>query len=110
MAWGVYFAVVEGMALANRRGGDTLSEQVWAFVGARTGKTAGRPATGWTRARRVAVGLFMLALSIHFLIGSDRVGNAVLVGSAVVLGGIVAGTGVVRVVRRRRADAARHGA
>lgn len=101
--WAIYFAVVEGMALANRRDGDTLSEQIWAFVGARTGSTAGRPATGWTLVRRIAVGLFLVALGVHFLIGSDRVGNAALIGSAVVLAAVVVGTGVVRAVRGRTA-------
>ena len=33
IGWGVYFAVVEGMALFNSRPGDTLSEHVWAWLG-----------------------------------------------------------------------------
>lgn len=104
VVWGVYFCVVEGLALANRRDGDTLSEHVWAFVGARRSSAAGRPVTGWTRVRRFAVGLFMCALGVHFIIGSDTVGNAVLIGSAVVLAAVVAGTGVARAVRRRAAS------
>lgn len=100
LVWGVYFAVVEGLALANSRAGDTLSEQIWAFVGARTRATAGRPVTGWTRVRRAAVGLFMVALGVHFLVGSHTVGNAALIGSAVVLAAVVAGTGIVRAARR----------
>lgn len=100
IVWGVYFAVVEGLALANSRAGDTLSEHVWQFVGARTRATADRPVTGWTRVRRVAVGLFMVALGVHFLVGSHTVGNAALIGSAVVLAAVVAGTGVAGAVRR----------
>lgn len=28
-AWGLIFAVIEGLALANKKEGDTLSEHVW---------------------------------------------------------------------------------
>lgn len=110
VVWGVYFCVVEGLALANRRDGDTLSEHVWAFVGARRGSAAWRPVTGWTKVRRFAVGLFMVTLGVHFLIGSDTIGNAALIGSAVVLAAVVAGTGIARVVRARRKDTDHGGA
>lgn len=100
IVWGLYFAVVEGFALFNSRTGDTLSEHVWAFVG-RSAGGGRKPAT----VRRVAVGLFMLALSVHFLVGSNEMGNAALIVSSVVLAIVAAvafGVDVTR--RRRRAD------
>ncbi len=33
LVWLAYFGVVEGMALFNSKGGDTLSEHVWAWFG-----------------------------------------------------------------------------
>lgn len=70
IGWGIYFAVVEGMALSNSRPGDTLSEHVWSFIGSRY--VADRPEkriTGWTRLRRFAILAFMTWLSAHFLTG-----------------------------------------
>lgn len=64
--WGVYFLVVEGMALFNSTKGDTLSEHVWAFLGFSGGM---RYPTGWTRLRRFLVLAFMGWLSFHFLTG-----------------------------------------
>src|SRR5688572_28063 len=96
IGWGLYFAVVEGVALANSRSGDTLSEHVWSFLGLRRDATRNRPATGWTKVRRIAVGLFMLALATHFLIGSDALGNGVLIGTSVLLAAAVLGTAAVR--------------
>lgn len=105
IGWGLYFAVVEGAALANSRSGDTLSEHVWSFLGLRRDDTRYRPATGWTKVRRAAVGLFMFTLGAHFLIGSDALGNGVLIGSAVLLTAVVLGTAAVRYWRRSRRGA-----
>jgi len=66
IGWGVYFAVVEGMALFNSTPGDTLSEHVWAFLGYSGGV---KYPTGWTRLRRFLVLAFMAWLSVHFLTG-----------------------------------------
>lgn len=66
IGWGVYFAIVEGMALFNSKRGDTLSEHVWAFLGFSDGV---RSPSGWTRLRRFVVLAFMAWLSVHFLTG-----------------------------------------
>lgn len=66
LAWGLIFAVIEGMALANSREGDTLSEHVWAFLGYSEGI---RTPTGWTRLRRFLVLAFLAWLSVHLLTG-----------------------------------------
>lgn len=66
LGWGVYFLIVEGMALFNSTKGDTLSEHVWAFLGFSDGM---RYPTGWTRLRRFIVLAFMAWLSFHFLTG-----------------------------------------
>jgi hypothetical protein len=102
LCWGAYFAAVEGFALANSRTGDTLSEHVWSFLGLRRNATWNRTATGWTKVRRVAVGLFMVALGAHFLIGSNAVGNGVLIATSIILALVVAGTGAVRYLRRSK--------
>lgn len=65
--WALYFAVVEGMALANSRAGDTLSEHVWAFIG--SSWLAGRQPSGWTRLRRFLTLAFLAWLVAHFLTG-----------------------------------------
>lgn len=70
LAWLGYFAVVEGMALANARSGDTLSEHVWAWFGTGRGPgPTGRCASGWTRLRRFALLAFLAWLVAHFLTG-----------------------------------------
>jgi hypothetical protein len=66
VGWGAYFAVVEGMALANSTAGDTLSEHVWAFLGYSGGV---KYPTGWTRLRRFLVLAFLAWLVVHFLTG-----------------------------------------
>ena len=68
IGWFGYFAVVEGMALANSRSSDTLSEHVWQFIGIRRKGDLRQP-TGWTRLRRFLVLAFMAWLSVHFLTG-----------------------------------------
>ena len=72
IGWGVYFAVVEGMALFNSTPGDTLSEHVWAWPGyALTGQGPLdlRQPSGWTRARRFMRLAFLAWLVAHFLTG-----------------------------------------
>jgi ABC-type protease/lipase transport system fused ATPase/permease subunit len=103
--WGAYFLIVEGMALASSTRGRTFSEHVWSFLGLglRRGATHDRPVNGWTKVRRIAVGLFMFALGAHFLIGSNTLGNGVLIATSVLLAAVVLGTGVVRHFRRPRA-------
>jgi hypothetical protein len=66
LGWGLYFLVVEGMALFNAKPGDTLSEHVWAFLGYSEGV---RYPTGWTRLRRFLVLAFLAWLVVHFLTG-----------------------------------------
>lgn len=64
--WAAYFLAVEGWALYRSKPGDTLSEHVWAFLGAGRG---GRQPSGWTRARRFLVLAFLAWLVAHFLTG-----------------------------------------
>lgn len=65
LGWGAYFLVVEGLALANSRAGDTLSEHVWAWLGI----GEGRRRSGWTQARRALLVAFLAWLTLHFLTG-----------------------------------------
>jgi len=70
VAWLAIFAVVEGIALANRREGDTLSEHVWEWFG--TARDAGgtdAPKTAIARGKRFVLLAFMAWLAIHFLTG-----------------------------------------
>ncbi|WP_431728254.1 hypothetical protein [Verrucosispora sp. TAA-831] len=71
LAWFAWFSVVEGLALANSRKGDTLSEHVWAWFGTQRRQPGEpeRPRSGWTQARRVLLLAFMAWLSVHFLTG-----------------------------------------
>ncbi|HEY9418212.1 MAG TPA: hypothetical protein VIQ30_25915, partial [Pseudonocardia sp.] len=57
IGWGVAFCVVEGVALVNSRGGDTLSEHVWAFMGIRrSGQPTPARTPRWTlRVARIVV-------------------------------------------------------
>lgn len=65
--WGVYFLVVEGWALFNSRGEDTLSEHVWAWLGYDDRKVG--PPTGSERLRRFATLAFLAWLVVHLLTG-----------------------------------------
>lgn len=60
LGWFAYFIVVEGIALLDRREGDTLSEHVWKWL------MPERGAMAW-RLRRVALLAFMAWLTLHFL-------------------------------------------
>lgn len=62
LLWLLMFFIVEGLALANKEDGDTLSEHVWKWL---------RPPVGarvW-RLRRFALLSFMAWLTVHFLTG-----------------------------------------
>lgn len=70
IAWGLMFAVIEGMALVNSRRGDTLSEHAWAWLGyATTGRAALRQPSGWTRLRRFLLLAGLTWLVVHLLTG-----------------------------------------
>lgn len=72
LLWIAAFAIEEGIALTNKRQGDTLSEHVWKwFAVPEAGSTdAGkRPATVGLRLRRFALLAFMAWLALHFLTG-----------------------------------------
>ena len=68
LGWGLYFAVVEGMALANSRAGDTLSEHAWAWLGY-GGEGGYRRPSGWTRLRRFLLLAGLAWLVVHLLTG-----------------------------------------
>jgi hypothetical protein len=67
IGWGVYFAVVEGMALFNSKPGDTLSEHAWAWLGYARGGL--RHPSGWTRLRRFLLLAGLGWLVAHMLTG-----------------------------------------
>lgn len=60
--WGVFFLVVEGFALFDKRRGDTLSEHIWHWFQIRD-----KPQQ-WTW-RRVVLAGFLLWLLIHMVAG-----------------------------------------
>lgn len=66
VAWLALFILVEGIALFNKRAGDTLSEHVWRWFAIDT--RGGRNSKAW-RLRRVALLGFLAWLSAHFLSG-----------------------------------------
>lgn len=67
LVWGAYFLVVEGWALLNSRGEDTLSEHVWAWLGYDDRKVG--PPSGSERLRRFATLAFLAWLVVHLLTG-----------------------------------------
>lgn len=69
LGWIAAFGVIEGLALARKKEGGTLSEHVWKWFG--IGEAGeGRPEpTTWVWIRRVTLGGFLAWLSIHFLTG-----------------------------------------
>ncbi|HEY9416163.1 MAG TPA: hypothetical protein VIQ30_15485 [Pseudonocardia sp.] len=83
IAWGVAFAVIEGVALVNSRSGETLSEHVWAWIGVdrtplrmhtpcdREGCRKPHGATPkWTlRVARTVLLSFLLWLALHLATG-----------------------------------------
>lgn len=67
LVWGLYFVVVEGIALFNNVKGDTLSEHVWAWLGYREGRV-GKP-RGSERLRRYLTLGFLAWLVVHLMSG-----------------------------------------
>lgn len=67
LGWGLYFVIVEGLALFNKRGGDTLSEHVWAFLGYDERRVG--PPSGSERLRRFLTLAGLAWLVIHLLTG-----------------------------------------
>jgi hypothetical protein len=68
--WGVYFAVVEGLALWReyKRKADqaTLSETIWRWFAV---KNPSGP-RWWVHTRRIILALFMVELTVHFVSGA----------------------------------------
>jgi hypothetical protein len=60
IVWLVLFGAIEGVALANKTPGDTLSEHIWKWFSVR-GK-----ARGWMF-RRAALFLFLVWLLLHMM-------------------------------------------
>ena len=70
IGWIAIFAAVEGVALARKAPGDTLSEHVWKWFA--VGEPRDRPTmTGWARLRRFALLAGLAWLSLHFLTGGQ---------------------------------------
>ncbi len=71
IGWGLAFCAIEGVALANSRPGDTLSEHVWAWLGVRRpGQPAPVRTPRWTlRVARTVVLSGLLWLGLHFATG-----------------------------------------
>ncbi len=60
VAWIIFFVVIEGIALRDRRKGDTLSEHVWKWFG--VGQKG-----WWALVRRTALLVGCAVLMKHFL-------------------------------------------
>jgi hypothetical protein len=58
--WFAMFAVIEGVALFNKRRGDTLSEHVWKWFSVK------EKSGGWL-VRRGVLALFLTWLTVHML-------------------------------------------
>jgi len=59
VGWLLAFLVIEGLALFNKKKGDTLSENVWRWFGVKSGKSL----------RTMGLLGFMTWLTIHFVSG-----------------------------------------
>jgi hypothetical protein len=72
-SWIGLFLLMEGIALARKRYGDTLSEQIWAWFGIGKKDPAGnliRPPMSWhVQLRRVALLAFLIWLAAHLMTG-----------------------------------------
>lgn len=62
VGWLVTFPVIEGLAIYDKRTGDTLSEHMWDWASIKRKKR-------WWRARRMALILFAIWLAIHMATG-----------------------------------------
>lgn len=68
IAWllmGVYFVIVEGKAIADKRRGDTLSEHVWDWFCLKPGSAD----TPWRMVKRWGFIIFWTWLTLHFVFG-----------------------------------------
>lgn len=66
VVWLAAFGVIEGLALLNKRPGDTLSEHVWHWFA--VARSTPQP-DGWTRLRRFALLAGVTWLGVHFVTG-----------------------------------------
>jgi hypothetical protein len=64
LLWLAWFLAVEGVALANKRDGDTLSEHVWKWFHVRDPRPTWLVVVG-----RIVLGLFLLWLCLHLVFG-----------------------------------------
>lgn len=64
LTWGVMFLVIEGIALATPKLGDTLSEHFWRWL-----KVGAAVPTWWVWVGRAGVLLFCLWLGFHLSFG-----------------------------------------
>ena len=62
LVWLALFIVIEGLAIRDKRKGDTLSEHCWEWFAVKQRKRAWR----W---RRILLASFMVWLTVHFLSG-----------------------------------------
>jgi hypothetical protein len=62
LLWLAMFAVIEGVAIFNKRSDDTLSEHVWKWFSVRN------KSRGWLL-RRGVLALFLTWLTVHMLAG-----------------------------------------
>lgn len=70
--WLILFLIVEGMALCNKKSGDTLSENVWEWFAIDVDACQGERKRGrvWMwRLRRLALLVLMAWLFMHFMFG-----------------------------------------
>lgn len=68
ICWGAAFLVLEGIALARKQHGDTLSEHVWRLLDVRNPKTG--VALEWhVRLRRSVLVMGLAWLVVHLLTG-----------------------------------------
>lgn len=66
IGWGLYFAIVETMAIVAHAPGGTLSAHVWAWFGVGYHPPRGTAAWWMAKIRQTLLAVFMAWLSIHF--------------------------------------------
>ena len=68
IVWILWFVVEEGLALFAKGAHATFSAHVWDWFSIKP-RTQGTTNTGWQRARRTVLLLFMVWLVLHFVTG-----------------------------------------
>ena len=63
LVWILLFVAIEGQALTNKDPNDALSHHVWKWIGRK-----GFPKPKWYKARRAALGGFLVWLVYHFFV------------------------------------------